>query len=72
MIALHWFRRDLRLSDNPALRAATEAAQQLVPVFVLDDALLEAPGRAPARIAFLLDSLQALDHELAARGSRLL
>jgi deoxyribodipyrimidine photo-lyase len=72
MIALHWFRRDLRLSDNPALRAATEAAQQLVPVFVLDDALLEAPGRAPARIAFLLDSLQALDHELATRGSRLL
>jgi deoxyribodipyrimidine photo-lyase len=32
---LVWFRRDLRLSDNPALRAATEAGP-VIPVFVLD------------------------------------
>jgi deoxyribodipyrimidine photo-lyase len=72
MIALHWFRRDLRLADNPALLAAAAAAQQCIPLFVLDDALLGAAGRAPTRIAFLLDSLVALDRELAARGSRLL
>ncbi|MCW2830049.1 MAG: deoxyribodipyrimidine photolyase [Aeromicrobium sp.] len=35
-----WFRRDLRLSDNPAIAAATEAGPAgVVPLFVLDDTL---------------------------------
>jgi deoxyribodipyrimidine photo-lyase len=32
-----WFRRDLRLSDNPALRAADATGAPIVPLFVLDD-----------------------------------
>ena len=34
-VAIHWFRRDLRLADNPALAAAAENGT-VVPVFVLD------------------------------------
>jgi deoxyribodipyrimidine photo-lyase len=69
---IHWFRRDLRLRDNPALSAALrESAGRVIPVFVLDDALLGSPRAGAARVAFLLDSLRALDASLRERGSRL-
>lgn len=32
-----WFRKDLRLADNPALTAATEFNCPVVPVFILDE-----------------------------------
>ncbi len=51
-----WFRRDLRLHDHPALVAAADAGQVL-PLFVLDPALL-ASGRN--RAARLLASVRAL------------
>lgn len=33
---LHWFRKGLRLHDNPALRAALEGAQTYRCVYILD------------------------------------
>jgi deoxyribodipyrimidine photo-lyase len=33
-IALLWLRRDLRLTDNPALRHALAHADQVIPVFI--------------------------------------
>ena len=50
-----WFRRDLRLADHPALVAALAAADEVVPLFVLDPALL-GPAGAP-RTAFLFGCL---------------
>ena len=69
--ALVWFRRDLRLADNPALQAALRAGQ--APVCVYIHAPHEEGAWAPgaASRAWLLKSLQALDAELRARGSRL-
>ena len=63
-----WFRRDLRLGDNPALGAAVEAAAagEVVPLFVLDPRLLGPSGRP--RATFLLGCLSALDE---ATGGRL-
>lgn len=66
MTAIHWFRRDLRLADNPALLAAGAHGREVVPLFVLDDALLARSG-APRR-TYLLRSLRALDE---ATGGRL-
>ncbi|KRC56944.1 MULTISPECIES: cryptochrome/photolyase family protein [unclassified Nocardioides] len=60
-----WFRRDLRLGDHPALLAAAHDGPVL-PVFVLDDALLAPSGRP--RLAFLLRSLRALDRDLRRHG----
>ena len=37
MTSVMWFRRDLRLADNPALIAAAESGDVL-PLFVLDPA----------------------------------
>lgn len=69
--AIWWVRRDLRLHDNQALAAAMHAAASVVPVFVLDPALLASGWTAEARVAFLLDGLRVLDAELRARGSGL-
>jgi deoxyribodipyrimidine photo-lyase len=38
--AIWWVRRNLRLADNQALTAAQDQAEQVLPVFVLDPALL--------------------------------
>ena len=68
MTTVLWFRRDLRLLDHPALLTAA-AADDVLPLFVLDDALLTPSG--PARTAFLLRSLRALDDDLGSSGARL-
>lgn len=71
-IALVWFRRDLRLRDNPALQAALEAGHALVPVYVHapDEEGAWRPGAASR--AWLHRSLDALDADLRRRGSRLI
>lgn len=71
-VAVWWVRRDLRLGDNQALRAALDRAEQVVPIFVLDPVLLASPWVGEKRLAFLLDGLRALDGDLQARGSRLI
>ncbi len=53
-----WFRRDLRLADHPALLAARDSADEVVPVFVLDDALRRPGG--DNRLAFLYRTLRDL------------
>jgi deoxyribodipyrimidine photo-lyase len=71
MTAIVWFRRDLRLADNPALLAGHAHANNIVPVFIYaphEEAPWE-PGAASNW--WLHHSLAALQRELAARGSKL-
>ncbi len=56
--SIMWFRRDLRLADNPALVAAAEGADAVVPLFVLDPRLWD-PAGLPRR-AYLVASLASL------------
>jgi deoxyribodipyrimidine photo-lyase len=70
--AIWWVRRDLRLRDNPALSAALEHAEQVLPVFVIDPALLASDTISKKRLAFLFEGLRRLDADLRARGSRLI
>ncbi len=69
--ALIWFRRDLRLTDNPALIAALETYERVVPVYIHapDEELPWAPGAASRW--WLHHSLSALDADLRERGSSL-
>ena len=64
------FTRDLRLHDHPALSAAVERAERILPLFVLDDDVLGSFG-APNRVAFLRGSLEELDRGLRDRGAAL-
>jgi deoxyribodipyrimidine photo-lyase len=45
------FTRDLRVADNPALAAACREADRVVPLFVLDDRIVEGPFGAPTGCA---------------------
>ena len=68
--AIAWFRRDLRLADNPALTYAIEHADAVVPVHVADNpAAPFAPGAASR--AWLERSLSALRVSLVTRGADL-
>jgi len=57
-----WFRRDLRLADNPALVEAIGAADDVVPLFVLDPRLWDPAG--PPRRCYLSASLRALSDRI--------
>ncbi len=65
------FTSDLRLHDHPPLRAALNEADEVVPLFVRDDRVDAAGFAAPNRLAFLADSLTALDEALRERGGHL-
>jgi deoxyribodipyrimidine photo-lyase len=57
--AIIWFRRDLRLTDHPALAEAIERGDDgVVPVFVVDPRLWDPAG--PSRRAYLVASLKSL------------
>ena len=68
--SLHWFRKGLRLHDNPALLAAIDGAAELYPVFVLDPNFGNESVGAN-RYRFLLESLKDLDDSLRRRKSQL-
>lgn len=68
--AVVWFRRDLRLADNPALRAAA-GAERVVAVFCFERGLWAGRHASPNRNAYLLASLRELDASLKAAGGRL-
>jgi deoxyribodipyrimidine photo-lyase len=66
-----WFRDDLRLADNPALRAAIDAGRPVIPVFIHETG---PDGLRPLGAAakwWLYGSLEALDASLRKLGSRL-
>jgi deoxyribodipyrimidine photo-lyase len=65
MPALLWFRRDLRLSDHPALAAAADFGGEVLACFVLDPRLEKSSG--PRRLQFLGDSLRQLRDDLNGR-----
>src|ERR687890_505571 len=69
--ALVWFRRDLRVHDHPPLRAALDAHERVVPVFVLDDRLLDGRHASGSRTRFMLESLSDLRTALQERGGDL-
>lgn len=59
MVSIMWFRRDLRIKDNPALLAA---GPEVLPVFVIDPVLWGRSGEI--RRAYLAESLHALSRSL--------
>ena len=67
MPVIVWFRQDLRIADNPALMAAVATGEEVLPLYILDDAL----AQGGASRWWLHGSLEALGTELARRGAPL-
>lgn len=72
MTVVHWFRRDLRITDNTALNAALETGQDVVTVFCFDDGILSSSYTGAARLAFILDALDNLQTVIWNAGGRLI
>ncbi|MGZ9190613.1 MAG: deoxyribodipyrimidine photo-lyase, partial [Nitrospira sp.] len=68
MKGLIWFRRDLRLHDNPALSAACEECREIVPLFVFDEPLLQSHVFGSACVSFMLGCLEELRRSLEGLG----
>lgn len=64
-----WFRRDLRLTDQPALAAAIESGAPVIPVFILDDETPKHRKMGGASRWWLHHSLTSLDADLRKLGS---
>jgi deoxyribodipyrimidine photo-lyase len=71
-VVIHWFRKDLRLCDNPSLWAASREALQVLPVYVLSHWRGQHDWTGPKRQHFLCQSLASLRGNLQSIGSDLL
>ena len=60
-----WFRRDLRINDHPALLAAIESTDRVIPLFILDKKQINEAGEK--LLAYMGQSLRALDESLGNR-----
>jgi len=69
-VAIHWFRRDLRLTDNTALHHAVESAYPVLPIFIFDKNILDAlENRKDARVGFIHQRLEKMHNALQEHGS---
>lgn len=66
-----WFRRDLRLADQPALAAACQDGP-VIPVYILDDDAPKHHAMGGASRWWLHHSLESLAADLKDKGSRLI
>ena len=71
MVAVVWFKRDLRVHDHAALASAVATGRPVLPLYILEPELWRLPEASGRHLAFLADCLADLDQALAARGSRL-
>ncbi len=65
-----WFRRDLRLADNPALFAASQSGKPVILLYVSETDGEREPGAASA--LWLHHSLTSLAHDIQSIGGKLI
>lgn len=68
MRGIVWFRRDLRLADQPAFTAACEECDEVIPLFLFDEPLLQSHEFGAACVNFMLGCVEELQSSLAALG----
>ena len=71
-IIIHWFRRDLRLTDNTGLYHALASGWPVLPIFIFDDEILEKLPKDDARVNFIYECLSEINTQLQAVDSGIL
>ncbi len=71
MINIFWFRRDLRLKDNKALKEALSSGIPVLPIFIFDTDITGELAPDDARVSFIHKTLVSIDKELKQWGSSL-
>ncbi|QAA80794.1 deoxyribodipyrimidine photo-lyase [Aequorivita sp. H23M31] len=64
-----WFRRDLRLEDNVGFHKALQGKLPLLPIFIFDSEILDELPKTDARVSFIYQTIQKINHELSNYGS---
>ncbi len=73
VVAIFWFRRDLRLDDNAGLYHALKSGLSILPIFIFDkDILNRLEDKDDARVTFIYQTVKELDASLQKLGSSLL
>ena len=72
-VVVHWFRKGIRLHDNPGLLHALSIAKKgkIYPVYIVDGNCYQLLKCSVNRAKFLLECVKDLDNSLRACGSRL-
>ncbi len=71
-VAIHWYRRDLRISDNTALAAAAKHADSVIPVYVVSQWEGDHLWTGAKRQSFLCGCLSSLAKNIETIGGRLI
>ncbi|MFT5196536.1 MAG: deoxyribodipyrimidine photo-lyase [Cellvibrionaceae bacterium] len=71
-IHLVWYKRDLRITDHGPLHKAAESGLPVLPLYIIEPSVINAPTFAPAHWAFIRQSLIELRENLAKLGQPLI
>ncbi|OAQ38656.1 deoxyribodipyrimidine photolyase [Pedobacter psychrophilus] len=72
-IAIFWFRRDLRLTDNAGLYHALKSGLKVLPIFIFDKEILDKlEDKDDARITFINKEIEKLKTQIEKLNSSLL
>ncbi|MEL6645785.1 MAG: deoxyribodipyrimidine photo-lyase [Pseudomonadota bacterium] len=71
MTTLLWFKRDLRISDHPALAHALSLGQPVIPLYIAEPDLWALPDASNRHWSFIAESLAELRQDLARCGAPL-
>ena len=63
-ISIFWYRRDLRLEDNTGLFEALNENENILPIFIFDDSILDELPEDDARVNFIYESLSKINKQL--------
>ena len=64
MKSLVWFRNDLRMDDNPALRAACSKSEEVHGLYIYSENQLKSHNQANCKIEFMIENLKSLENSL--------
>ena len=71
-LALHIFRRDLRVDDNTALKHSFNSSEKVIPCFIFDKRQVENNKyKSNNALQFMINSIQDLDTQIRKNGGRL-
>jgi deoxyribodipyrimidine photo-lyase len=69
---LVWFKRDLRIADNPVLAQAAAGGGRVLPLFIAEPAAWAVPDASARQWDFVAESLGTLRRDLAGLGAPLI
>ena len=64
MKSIIWFRNDLRIDDNPAMRAACDNSAEVYAIFLYSQDQLRKHNESNVKIDFLIENLKSLSDSL--------